>query len=422
MSSRTDSERKGLAQRQQLSRPDLAKVAKRKFDPIQILREACNDRLPKLLPLKLKLMSGSPFVFYRGSVEVMAADLGAGARTGIEVQLCGDAHVKNFGFFATPGADIILDVNDFDQTWRGPWEWDVKRMATSIILAGREASDSESKCKEAALVFTQQYCSWMCNFSELTTLEVARHRITRDFRDPVIRGALEKAECDTPATSLKKLTEKNKNGRCFRLKENVLWRVEGETRTAVLNALKQYRQTLSPEHQFLFDRYRAVDVAFKVVGTGSVATRDYIVLFLSYDENDPLFLQVKEEPPSAYAAYLKDAAAPAHQGERVVCGQRMLQVLSDLLLGWCSIEGRDYLVRQLNDHKSSIDPGELSGKRLVEYSRVCAELLAKGHARSGDAAMLAAYLGRSDKAVCALQEDRKSTRLNSSHVAISYAV
>src|SRR5215470_10063198 len=213
MSSRTESERKGRSQRGQVSRRDLAILAKRKFDPVQVLREASQGRLAKLLPVKFKLMSGSPFVFYRGAVEIMAADLAAGKNTGIAVQLCGDAHVKNFGFYATPGSDIILDVNDFDETWRGPWEWDVKRMATSIVLAGREAGDGESRCKDAALVFTEQYCAWMRRFAALTTLEVARHRITRDFRDPFMRAALEKAERDTPATSLQKLTKNTRVGR-----------------------------------------------------------------------------------------------------------------------------------------------------------------------------------------------------------------
>jgi uncharacterized protein (DUF2252 family) len=402
--SRAEAQREGLARRRQLRRLDLAKLSKRKFDPIQVLREGCKGRMPKLLPIKFKLMSGSPFVFYRGAVEVMAADLAAGKQTGIQVQLCGDAHVKNFGFFATPGSDITLDVNDFDETIRGPWEWDVKRMATSIVLAGRDAGDSTSKCHDAALEFTGQYCLWMRHFAAMSTLEVARHRIVRDYRDPLIRAALEKAERSTPLSNLQKLTKPTRQGRRFRSQPNVLWEVDGKTRMAVLGAFKQYRETLSPDHRFLFDRYRAVDVGFKVVGTGSVGTLDYVVLLLGHDDHDPLFLQVKEEPPSHYAPYLKDSAAPTHQGERVVCGQRMLQVLSDLLLGWCSIAGRDFLVRQLNDHKSSIDPVELRGKRLIEYSRVCAELLAKGHARSGDPVMLAAYLGQSGRAARALRD------------------
>ncbi len=404
MAHRAEAEHQGLAQRHHLGRPDLAKLAKRKFAPIHVLREGCKGRIPKLLPIKFKLMSGSPFVFYRGAVEVMAADLAAGKHSAIDVQLCGDAHVKNFGFYATPGADIVLDVNDFDETIRGPWEWDVKRMATSIILAGREAGDSESRCKGAALQFTKQYCTWIRHFASIPTLEVARHRITRNYRDPFIRSALVKAERSSPLANLQKLTKKTKKGHMFRVQPNALWEVDAKTKNAVLGALKQYRETLSPDHRFLFDRYHAVDVAFKVVGTGSVGTYDYVVLLFGHDDHDPLFLQVKEEPPSHYAPYIKDHAAPAHQGERVVCGQRILQVLSDLLLGWCSIDGRDFLVRQLNDHKSSIDPEELKGKRLVEYSRVCAELLAKGHARSGDPVMLAAYLGKSDKAARALQQ------------------
>lgn len=396
-------ERKGIAQRRQLGRSDLATLAKRKFDPIHILREAAQGRIPKLLPIKFKLMSGSPFVFYRGSVEIMAADLAAGKNTGITAQLCGDAHVKNFGFYASPGADIILDINDFDETWRGPWEWDVKRMAVSIVLAGREAGELESRCKDAALVFAMEYCRWMRQFAAQPTLAVARHRITRDSRDPLIHAALQKAERSTPLSNLQKLTRKTASGSRFRVQADMLWEVQGKTKSAVIHALKQYRETLSPDHRFLFDRYRPVDVGFKVVGTGSVGTRDYVVLLFAADENDPLFLQVKEEPPSAYAPFIKNPSAPTHQGERVVCGQHMLQVLSDMLLGWCSLEGRDYLVRQLNDHKSSIDPEELSGKRLIVYSRVCAELLAKGHARSGEPMMLAAYLGRSEKAPRALQ-------------------
>lgn len=400
--SRAEMERRGLAQRRQLGRSELATLAKRKFDPIKVLQEASKGRVAKLLPIKFKLMNGSPFVFYRGSVEIMAADLAAGKNTGIYAQLCGDAHVKNFGFYATPGADIVLDINDFDETWRAPWEWDVKRMACSIVLAGREAGDTESRCKDAAMVFVDEYCRWMRHFATMPTLEVARHRIMRDYRDPLIRGALQKAERSTPLSNLQKLTKNTARGRRFRTQPDSLWEMEGKTKSSVVDALKQYRETLSPDHRFLFDRYRVVDVGFKVVGTGSVGTRDYVVLMFAADENDPLFLQVKEEPPSAYAPFIKDPSAPAHQGERVVCGQHILQVLSDMLLGWCSIEGRDYLVRQLNDHKSSIDPEELRGRRLVVYSRVCAELLAKGHARSGDPVMLAAYLGGSGKAANAL--------------------
>ncbi len=405
MTIRRKVEHKGLALRSRLGRSALADLPKRKFDPVQVLLEACRQHIASLLPLKFKLMSASPFVFFRGSVELMAADLGAARHTGIEVQICGDAHVKNFGFFATPGSDIVLDVNDFDETQRGPWEWDVKRLATSIILAGRVAHNPDDCCKEAVRVFLSDYCKWMRRFAAMPALEVARHRASRNHRDPVIHTALKKAERAAPLANLEKLTHKKGGHYSFNYKPKGIWEVKGKESKAVLDALGDYRATLAPDRQLLFDSYKPVDVGFKVVGTGSVGTRDYVVLFLNRDrgESDPLFLQIKEEPPSAYAPFYKDRSAPLHQGERVVRGQRALQVFSDLLLGWCSIAGRDYLVRQLSDHKSSVEPEDLKGDRLIEYGRVCAELLAKGHARSGNPVVLADYLGsgaKAEKALC----------------------
>lgn len=403
MHTRKQAEEYGLAQRNQLGRPALAEIAPRRFDPLDVLRAACKDHVAKLLPVKFERMSVSPFTFYRGAVEIMAADLGAAKRTGIEAQLCGDAHLKNFGFYATPGAEIVLDINDFDETTRGPWEWDVKRCATSIVLAGRVAGCGDGDSKEATRLFLEEYSAWILAFAAMPVLEVARHRAMRSYGDPLIRGALKQAERSSPLSNLKKLTRGNaRRGHRFVREPNLIWEVSGAERKAVLAALPDYRKTLSPDHQMIFDRYQAVDVGFKVVGTGSVGTRDYVVLLFGRDARDPLFLQIKEEPPSAYAPYLKDSSAPKNQGQRVVQGQRAMQVLSDLLLGWCSIGGRDYLVRQLNDHKSSIEPEELGGRRLAEYSRVCAELLAKGHARSGEPVALAAYLGRSGKAERAL--------------------
>jgi uncharacterized protein (DUF2252 family) len=366
---------------------------------MDVIRAACKDHVLKLIPEKFKRMSVSPFTFFRGAVELMAADFGAAKRTRLECQLCGDAHLKNFGFYATPGSDVVLDINDFDETTRGPWEWDVKRAATSIILAGRVAGDRNAACKEAAHLFLNDYCTWIRRFSEMPVLAVARHGALLNANDPVVRGALKEAERATPLTNLKKLARGNpRRGYRLACQPNLIWEVSGAEKKAVLAALPEYRRTLSTEHQMIFDRYGVADVGFKVVGTGSVGTRDYVLLFFAYDDKDPLFLQIKEEPCTAYAPYYKDAAAPRHQGERVVQGQRAMQVLSDLLLGWCSIGGRDYLVRQLNDHKSSIEPEELGGRRLAAYSRVCAELLAKGHARSGDPVALATYLGRPGKA------------------------
>ncbi|HEY2115201.1 MAG TPA: DUF2252 domain-containing protein [Candidatus Angelobacter sp.] len=395
----------GVALRAQLGRSALAKLAQRKFDPIDVLRQAAKTRIAQLLPVKFKLMSESPFVFYRGSVEIMAADLGQAAHTRIEVQMCGDAHVKNFGFFASPSAEIALDINDFDESQRGPWEWDVKRLATSIILAGRVAGHADSGCKDATRVFIAEYCEWIRRFAAMPAIEVARHRALRNLHDPVIRSALKKAERASPLASLKALTHKDRHGgRSFIYQRESIWDVKGAEAKAVVRALSEYRATLAPDRQLLFDRYSPADIGFKVVGTGSVGTRDYIVLMLGRHggENDPMFLQIKEEPPSAYVEYYTDRSAPRHQGERVVRGQRAMQVFSDLMLGWCSIAGRDYLVRQMNDHKSSVAPEDLKGGRLVEYAKVCAELLARGHARSGEPALLADYLGRPGKAEKAL--------------------
>jgi uncharacterized protein (DUF2252 family) len=399
-----DAKQRGVAERSHLGRSSLADLPKRQFDPLDVLCESSKRHIDRLLPVKFKLMSKSPFAFFRGSVEIMAADLGRSPHTRIEVQMCGDAHVKNFGFFATPGSEIVLDINDFDETQRGPWEWDVKRLGASIVLAGRVAGDREACCKEAVRVFAHDYCGWIRRFAEMPAIEVARHRVIRDFGDPAMRAALRKAERSNPLSNLQKLTRKKGPNFSFRFQRDSLWDVKGAEAEAVIRALTAYRDTLAPDRKFLIDHYEVAEVGFKVVGTGSVGTRDYVLLLLGREagDKDPLFLQVKEEQPSAYAAYYKDRTAPHHQGERVVLGQRALQVFSDILLGWCSIEGRDYLIRQLSDHKSSVEPEELKGDRLIEYGRVCAELLAKGHARSGEPAVHAAYLGRPGKAEKAL--------------------
>ena len=402
--SRKDAEKFGHSQRRHLSRSDLGKfnAGKRNFDPVAIVKDSCRNRLTDLLPVKFKLMADSMFAFYRGTVEIMAADFAAEKHTQIEAQLCGDAHIRNFGFYATPDAHVTFDINDFDITCRGPWEWDVKRLVTSVVLAGREAGEAPAKCRRTAQMCAAEYCSWMRRFARMSTIEVARHRVQRDLKQPVLRDALMKAERATPISILAKIAHKTKDGWRFRKIDDQVLKVDNITRKAVIDALPAYRATLSPDHQMLFDRFQPVDVAFKIVGTGSVGTRDYTILFFGRDENDPLFLQVKEEPPCAYSGLNQPPAA--NDGERVVLGQRTLQVQSDLLLGWCSIEKRDYLVRQLNDHKSSLDIQTLKGRRLIEYGTLCAELLARGHARSGDPIAIAAYIGSSAKTATALVE------------------
>jgi uncharacterized protein (DUF2252 family) len=394
----------GRAQRKHLSRSELDNFdpGSRRFDALKVIAESCQGRVQKLIPIKFQRMSLSLFAFFRGAVEVMAADLASAKNTRIEVQLGGDAHVSNFGFFASPDAQVIFDMNDFDETFRGPWEWDVKRMSTSIMLAGRDAGDNNSQCKEAVATFLSAYCGWMHRFAQMLTIDVARHRVKRNLNDSALSDALRKAERATPMQNLRTFAKKTARGWRFRPRPEILWEVQGHTRKTVLSALPLYRNTLAPDHQRLFDRYHAVDVGFKVVGTGSVGTRDYVVLMFGRDAHDPLILQVKEEPPAIYSRYLKHPK-PRNDGQRVVEGQRALQVVSDMLLGWCSMEGRDYLVRQLNDHKAAAEIGEMRGERLKEYSRLCGELMAKGHARSGDPIAISAYLGSGDKAAQSLR-------------------
>jgi|HubBroStandDraft_6_1064221.scaffolds.fasta_scaffold08101_2 uncharacterized protein (DUF2252 family) len=376
----------------------------RKFDPIELMKSAHKGRIPELIPLKFARMAATPFTFYRGAAPLMAADLAELPRTGIDVQICGDAHVQNLGAFGGgPAGHLIFDINDFDETIRGPWEWDVKRMATSLILAGREAKNSERQCKDAVLAFSRKYRESMRTFSELPVLELARYLVMRDLKVSPVRSVLRKAERATPLNSLQKLTE-CQNGD-YRLKElkdpccgvPVQYRVDDATAKKVLSALPGYVKTLLPERRHFFAQYAPVDVGFRIVGTGSVGTRDYIVLMFGGAVEDPMFLQLKQELPSAYAPYLPKAHSPKHEGERVVEGVRRMLVQFDIFLGWATIEGLPYLVRQLRDHKAGIEESDLQGTGLVQYAEVCGELLAKGHGRSGDPSMLYGYLGASDR-------------------------
>ena len=339
-------------------------------------------------------MAVSPFAFFRGAVSIMAADLANEPNTGILVQLCGDAHVQNLGCYEASDGRLVFDINDFDETIRGPWEWDLKRMAASIVLAGRESDHSRSRCGDAVQAFAASYGDTIRTLAEQPILVYARHQIHRAKRAQAVSAALRQAERANPCDLLTKYT--NGAGQ-FRKIEHALWRVQGNERRDVLDSLALYRQSLAPERLHLFDFFRPLDVAFKVVGTGSVGLRDYVVLMEGNGPNDPLFLQIKQEEASAYAPYLKAGRYPNH-GRRVTEGQRKIQPVSDLLLGWTRIEGHDYAVRQLNDHKGSVDLAELRGDGLNNLALVAGELLARGHSRSGDPLEIRAYIGRSSKA------------------------
>ncbi len=390
----------GRKARLRISRNSLGSLdaRNRSFDPIDLLLAAGAGRLPKLLPVKYQRMAQSPFAFFRGAVSIMAADLARDAHTDITVQLCGDAHVQNLGSFETPDGRIVFDLNDFDETIAGPWEWDVKRMAASIALAGLESGHDKSGSEEAVEAFTGSYVNSIHSLAGQPILDAARHQIHRLKRAQAISAALEQAQRARPIDLLKKYTEQSADGQFhFRNVKPILYRIRGPKRQEVLSTLSQYRDSLPPERLHLFHFFHPVDVGFKVVGTGSVGLRDYVVLMEGNGKLDPLFLQIKQELASAYAPYL-NSAQYTHQGKRVAEGQRRLQPLSDLLLGWTRIGDHDYLVRQLNDHKGSIDMENLRGRGLTALAEITGELLARGHARSGDVLAIQGYLGNSTKA------------------------
>jgi uncharacterized protein (DUF2252 family) len=411
------------------------KAKYRRESPLKLLEASTRGRVPALVSLKDQLMAASPFGYFRGAVPVMAYDLSLMANTGICNQLCGDAHVRNLGAFAAPDGRLVFDINDFDETIVAPFEWDVKRMATSLVLAGRGAGAKNVDCREAAAVFLESYRTLMAAFARMPVLEMARYQVHRLQSVTSVEGILLMAERATPLHTLQTLTEiegeatvAKKEGpkkrakkkaakgepmqrapRIFKTMPPTLTRVKGEIAEKVVNSLIKYAENLQPERRHFLAQYRPVDVAFKVVGTGSVGLRDYVVLMEGNGAKDPLFLQIKEEVSSGYAPYVAASArwTNKHQGRRVVEGERAMQVQSDPFLGWTTMEGRDYLVRQLNDHKASVQLGSLKAAGLSEYAEVCGEILARGHARAGDCAMIAGYLGTSgrfDEAVVTFAE------------------
>ena len=433
----------GRERRKQLKRQHhKAWTAKqRRESPLKLLEVSTRGRVSALVALKNELMAASPFGYFRGAVPVMAYDLSLMGNTGISNQLCGDAHVRNLGAFAGPDGRLVFDINDFDETIVAPFEWDVKRMATSLVLAGRGSGARDVHCREAAAVFLERYRTMMHSFSRMPVLEVAKYQVHRLESVTPVAGILMMAERATPMHTLLTLTEveglaseakkkgsktakgagksSGKNAaksagpapRVFRTIPPNLKRVTGALAEQVVGSLTMYAESLQPERRHFLAQYRPMDVAFKVVGTGSVGLRDYVVLMEGNGAKDPLFLQIKEEVASGYAPYvagaLKGRRGKQHEGQRVVYGERAMQLQSDPFLGWTTMDGRDYLVRQLNDHKASIQLEDLKATGLLEYAGVCGEILARGHARAGDSALVAGYVGTSprfDEAVGAFAE------------------
>ncbi|WP_030325478.1 DUF2252 domain-containing protein [Streptomyces sp. NRRL B-3229] len=374
-------------------------------DPVAVLERQGRDRLPELLPIRYGRMSASPFAFLRGAAAVMAADLASQPHTGLTVQLCGDAHLLNFGLYASPERSLLFDLNEFDETFPGPFEWDVKRLAASVAVAARENGHSDGKAHRAARAATTAYRTAMRRLARMGELEVWYESVDADSLLPLVRSArhrrrvqssLTRARRRTSLQALGKLTE-IVDGRHRIITDPPLLEPAGAPDMASLRKIfSDYRSTLSEERRLLLDRYRFVDAARKVVGVGSVGTRCFIVLLTGRDADDPLFLQIKEARPSVLEEHLPHGPY-VHPGHRVVVGQRLLQAASDIFLGWMSgPQGRAFYWRQLRDMKGSADVLGMSPSDLTAYAGLCGTTLARAHARSGDRVAIAAYLGGAD--------------------------
>jgi uncharacterized protein (DUF2252 family) len=398
-------------------------------DPVELLEEQARTRVPELVPIRYGRMLVSPFAFYRGGAALMAADLAEVPRTKLHVQLCGDAHLSNFGAFAAPDRRLIFGVNDFDETLPGPFEWDVKRLVASFAVAGRDRGFTAKVRARINSAVVRSYRESMRDFASMRNMDLW---YARADVDELIREFAEQA-------TSKQLAHTEKNVAHARTKDSLkafakLTRiVDGQPvivsdpplivpieelaesgisketiEEAVQELIRSYRRTLSNDRRRLVERFRYVDAARKVVGVGSVGTRAWVVLMMGRDQDDPLFLQAKEAQASVLEPYLGKSEF-ASSGQRVVEGQRLMQAASDILLGWLSAEGldgvvRDYYVRQLWDAKGSADIESMNPSALEEYARICGWTLAKAHARSGDSVAIAAYLGKGDVVDKALAE------------------
>jgi uncharacterized protein (DUF2252 family) len=395
---------RGRTQRESLSRSVLGEleVEKRKVDVVGILKKYEANRVPELIPEKYQRMSVSPFAFFRGSVGLMVADFQRLPHTDITVQLGGDAHVQNLGSFAGPDGRLVFDMNDFDETHAGPWEWDVKRMGASLVLAGRESGHGRSGCSLAVETMVSTYRAAVAELACLPLLVAARTRTHLELDAEPLSAAIQQSRRALPLDLIAKYTTRDLGGRViFKDTPPNLRRATESERKALIAALPAYRKSLPPDRRHMFDFFEATDAAFKIVGTGSVGTRDWVVLMFGNGIKDPLFLQVKQEVESAYTSALWPSLHD-HQGQRVVDGQHRIQAFSDLLLGWTTIGPYQYVVRQLNDHKGSVDLQNLRGDGLRELAAAAGTLLGHGHGRSGDAIELLGYLGNGEKVAGAI--------------------
>lgn len=406
----------GRAARKTISRSALGSwgAGPDREDPVSILERQAQTRVPELVPIRYARMAIAPFTFLRGAPAILAADLAQSPNTGLNVQLCGDAHLSNFGLFASPERNLIFDLNDFDETLPGPFEWDVKRLAASVAVAAHDNGCSDAQAGTAAEAAARGYRESMAAMTELDSLSIWYARVDADKvlamvpkekRRRIVSKTMDSARKRTSLQALDKLTEPDADG-IPRIKNQppLLVPIDFGDVKVVKDVLGDYRRSLPDERRILLDRHAPVDQAVKVVGVGSVGTRCFIVLFMDKESGTPLFLQVKEAEASVLAAHLKPSRYQ-HQGHRVVAGQRLMQAASDIFLGWATgPAGRFFYWRQLKDMKGSADVPSLNHSELAGYAELCGGVLARAHARSGDRLAIDAYLGSSDKFDKAMSE------------------
>jgi uncharacterized protein (DUF2252 family) len=374
-------------------------------DPIEILLASNEGRVEDLIPIRFGRMAVSPFTFLRGSAAVMAADLAPLPTTGLQVQACGDCHLMNFGLFATPERNVVFGLNDFDETMRGPWEWDLKRLVASFVVACRDVRLDDEQAFEVAARSVRAYRERMWEFAEMSPLEIWYDRIDlaraiEDAPDKAARKRREQLERQARKRVAENLFPKlvDLAGGGMRIADQVplIYHPPELTTEEAVEFLQVYRSSLPEDRQVLFDRYRFEDAAAKVVGVGSVGTRCFVALF-SAEGGQPLLLQVKEANPSVLAPYFGDGNDHVHDGKRVVIGQRLMQPASDIFLGWgTGRAGRDFYVRQLRDMKLSVTV-MADATAMSRYAKFCGVALARAHANTGFASAIAGYLGTGSK-------------------------
>lgn len=406
----TEHEDRGKVLRSEVPRDSHAqwKPSPSRENPLEILQKADDARVPELVPIRYGRMLPSPFTFFRGAAAIMAADLARTPTIGVHVQTCGDCHLKNFGGFATPERNIVFDINDFDETLPAPWEWDVKRLATSFVLAARSNGLPKSVARQLAVTCAEHYRKTIRAFAKFTPLDLWYSRTTADdfiddLTDPRMRrlvaARVQKAASRRGAdVDYPKLADVVHGEVRIRDAPPLIFHPEQTRdagwRSSVDSVLQHYRESLPHERRSLLDRYRFVDAALKVVGVGSVGTRCWIALLMSAAD-EPLFLQLKQASQSVLEPYAGKSDYE-NSGQRVVVGQRIMQSASDIFLGWTHANGRDFYVRQLRDAKISPLVEQFDEAMLLAFAQACAKTLARAHAKSGNAWTIRGYLGKND--------------------------